>query len=110
MEEFRRASWIIGSVFPIFAIPFQNRAFNLKFMARVCQITGKRPRVGNSVSHANNKTKRRFYPNLQTKRFFVPEDGKWITLKVSTTAIKTINKKGISVVLKEAREKGILAA
>ena len=79
-------------------------------MARVCQITGKRPRVGNSVSHANNKTKRRFYPNLQTKRFFVPEDGKWITLKVSTTAIKTINKKGISVVLKEAREKGILAA
>ena len=79
-------------------------------MARVCQITGKRPHVGNSVSHANNKTKRRFYPNLQTKRFFVPEDGKWITLKVSTTAIKTINKKGISAVLKEAREKGILAA
>ena len=79
-------------------------------MARVCQITGKRPQVGNSVSHANNKTKRRFYPNLQTKRFFVPENGKWITLKVSTTAIKTINKKGISAVLKEAREKGILAA
>ena len=75
-------------------------------MARVCQITGKRPRVGNKVSHANNKTKRRFYPNLQTKRFFVPEDGKWITLKVSTTAIKTINKKGISLVLKEARQKG----
>jgi large subunit ribosomal protein L28 len=79
-------------------------------MARVCQITGKRPHVGNSVSHANNKTKRRFYPNLHTKRFFVPEDGKWITLKVSATAIKTINKKGISAVLKEAREKGTLAA
>lgn len=79
-------------------------------MARVCQITGKRPRVGNSVSHANNKTKRRFYPNLQTKRFFVPEDGTWITLKVSTTAIKTINKKGISAVLKEARQKGLLSA
>jgi large subunit ribosomal protein L28 len=78
-------------------------------MARVCQITGKRPQVGNSVSHANNKTKRRFYPNLQTKRFFVPEDGKWITLKVSTTAIKTINKKGISLVLKEARQKGTLS-
>jgi large subunit ribosomal protein L28 len=78
-------------------------------MARVCQITGKRPRVGNSVSHANNKTKRRFYPNLHTKRFFVPEDGKWITLKVSTTAIKTINKKGISAVLKEARERGTLS-
>jgi large subunit ribosomal protein L28 len=76
-------------------------------MARVCEITGKRPRVGNKVSHANNKTKRRFYPNLQTKRFFVPEDGKWITLKLSTTAIKTINLRGISAVLKESREKGI---
>ncbi len=78
-------------------------------MARVCQITGKRPQVGNNVSHANNKTKRRFYPNLQTKRFFVPEEGKWITLKVSTTAIKTINKKGISAVLKDARERGTLS-
>jgi large subunit ribosomal protein L28 len=79
-------------------------------MARVCQITGKRPQVGNKVSHANNKTKRRFYPNLQTKRFFVPEEGKWITLKVSTKAIKTINAKGISLVLKEARAKGTLTA
>src|SRR5438045_7746724 len=79
-------------------------------MARVCQITGKRPHVGNNVSHANNKTKRRFYPNLQTKRFFVPEEGKWITLKVSTNAIKTINKKGITAVLKEARQKGTLHA
>lgn len=82
-------------------------------MARVCQITGKRPQVGNSVSHANNKTKRRFYPNLHTKRFFVPGDGKaegkWITLKVSSTAIKTINRKGISAVLKEARAKGTLS-
>ena len=76
-------------------------------MARVCQITGKRPMSGNSVSHANNKTKRRFYPNLHTKRFFVPEEGKWITLKVSTTAIKTINKRGISSVLKEAKTKGV---
>jgi large subunit ribosomal protein L28 len=79
-------------------------------MARVCQITGKRPQVGNNVSHANNKTKRRFYPNLQTKRFFVPEENKWITLKVSTKAIKTINAKGISLVLKEARAKGTLTA
>ena len=77
-------------------------------MARVCEITGKRPRVGNSVSHANNKTKRRFYPNLQTKRFFIPEENKWITLKLSTKAIKTINKNGISAVLKEARAAGIL--
>lgn len=78
-------------------------------MARVCEITGKRPHVGNKVSHANNKTKRRFYPNLQTKRFYIPEEGKWITLKVSTTAIKTINNKGISAVLKEARAKKMLA-
>ena len=77
-------------------------------MARICEITGKRPQVGNKVSHANNKTKRRFYPNLQTKRFFVPEEGKWITLKVSTKAIKTINKNGISAVLKEARQSGLL--
>ena len=77
-------------------------------MARVCEITGKRPRVGNKVSHANNKTKRRFYPNLQTKRFFIPEENKWITLKVSTTAIKTINLRGITAVMKEARAKGIL--
>ena len=78
-------------------------------MARVCEITGKRPQVGNNVSHSNNKTKRRFFPNLQKKRFFVPEDGKWITLKVSTKAIKTINNLGISAVLKEAKEKGYLA-
>ena len=77
-------------------------------MARVCQITGKRPRVGNNVSHANNKTKRRFYPNLQTKRFFIPEEDKWITLKLSTKALKTINKKGIFAVLKEARAEGFL--
>ena len=78
-------------------------------MARVCQITGKRPQVGNNVSHANNKTKRRFLPNLQKKRFFIPEEDKWITLKVSTKAIKTINKLGISAVLKEARANGMLA-
>ncbi len=77
-------------------------------MARVCQITGKKPQGGYSVSHANNKTKRRFYPNLQKKRFFVPEEDKWITLKVSTKAIKTINKRGISAVLKEARANGNL--
>ncbi len=64
--------------------------------------------VGNTVSHSNIKTKRRFYPNLQTKRFFIPEEDKWITLKVSTSALRTINKKGISACLKEAREKGFL--
>lgn len=79
-------------------------------MARVCEISGKRPQVGNKVSHANNKTKRRFYPNLQTKRFFVAEENKWITLKVSSKVIKTINLKGITAVLKEAKQKGTLTA
>ncbi len=79
-------------------------------MARVCEVSGKRPAVGNKVSHANNKSKRRFYPNLHTKKFFVAEENKWITLKVSTKVIKTINLKGISAVLKEARQKGTLTA
>jgi len=79
-------------------------------MARVCEVSSKRPVVGNKVSHANNKTKRRFYPNLHTKKFFVAEENKWITLKVSSKVIKTINLKGISAVLKEARQKGTLTA
>lgn len=77
-------------------------------MARVCDITGKRPRTGNNVSHANNKTKRRFYPNLQKKRFYIPEEDKWITLKVSTSALRTINRNGITAVLKKARQNGNL--
>jgi large subunit ribosomal protein L28 len=79
-------------------------------MARVCDITGKRVRIGNNVSHANNKTKRTFAPNLQTKKFFVAEENKWITLKVSTSALKTINKHGLSAVLKKAKSKGTLNA
>ena len=75
-------------------------------MARVCDITGKRPRVGNNVSHANNKTKRKFYPNLQKKRFYIPEEDAWVTLKVSTSALRTLNKNGISAVLKKAVEQG----
>ena len=76
-------------------------------MSRVCQITGKKVVAGNNVSHSNKKTKRKFYPNLQTKKFYIPEEDKWISLKVSTSVLKTINKKGISAVLKEARAKGI---
>jgi large subunit ribosomal protein L28 len=64
--------------------------------------------VGNNVSHSNRKTKRRFYPNLVTKKFFIPEDGSYITLKVSTSALRTVNKKGITACLKEARTKGFL--
>lgn len=75
-------------------------------MSRVCQLTGKRTRVGNNVSHANNKTKRKFYPNLFKKRFYIPEEDKWIVLKVSSKALRTINKNGIQNVLKKARENG----
>ncbi|QCR24257.1 50S ribosomal protein L28 [Pontibacter sp. SGAir0037] len=77
-------------------------------MARVCDLTGKRVQVGNNVSHANNKTKRKFYPNLQKKRFYIPEEDAWITLKVSTSALRTINKNGISAVLKKAVEQGYI--
>jgi len=77
-------------------------------MSRVCELTGKKAMVGNNVSHALNRTKRKFDVNLIKKRFYIPEEDKWITLKVSTTALKNINKKGIAVVLKEAREKGFL--
>jgi len=71
-------------------------------MARVCKITGKKPLTGNNVSHANNRTKRRFLPNLQWKKFWIPEEKRWIRLRVSTQAIKTIDKRGITSVLKEA--------
>lgn len=77
-------------------------------MSKVCQITGKRSMKGHKVSHSNVKTIRRFNPNLINKKFFIPETGEWITLKISTSALKTINKKGISACLKEAREKGYL--
>ena len=75
-------------------------------MSRVCQITGKRPVSGNSVSHSNIKTKRRFLPNLQTKRFFLAEEDKWITLKVSSEGLRTINKNGLLSVVKKLRANG----
>ncbi|MBF9255503.1 50S ribosomal protein L28 [Pontibacter sp. 172403-2] len=77
-------------------------------MARVCDLTGKRVQVGNNVSHANNRTKRKFYPNLQKKRFYIPEEDAWVTLKVSTSALRTINKNGISAVLKKAVAQGYI--
>lgn len=77
-------------------------------MSRVCELTGKKAMVGNNVSHAMNKTKRKFNVNLVKKRFYIPEEDKWITLRVSTSALKNINKKGISAVIKEARENGFL--
>ena len=77
-------------------------------MPKVCQITGKKALVGNNVSHAMNKTKRRFEVNLIKKRFYLTEKEKWITLKLSTSALKTINKKGLAAVLKEAKAQGVL--
>ncbi len=77
-------------------------------MSRICEITGKKSIVGNNVSHSLNRTKRRFNANLQKKRFYIPEEDKWITLKVSTSALKTINKIGISKAIKLARKKGFL--
>ena len=65
-------------------------------MSKICDITGKKVLVGNNVSHSNRKTKRKFNPNLQTKKFFIPESGEWITLKVSTSALRTIDKNGIT--------------
>lgn len=76
-------------------------------MARVCQLTGKRPITGNKVSHSNIKTKRRFLPNLQKKRYYLAEEDKWVTLKISTEGIRTINKNGLYQTVKEMRSKGI---
>jgi len=78
-------------------------------MSKVCQITGKRPMVGNNVSHSNNKLKRRFNPNLQKKKFYLAEEDKWITLKVSASAIRTINKIGLNAALKKAKAKGYIS-
>ena len=75
-------------------------------MARVCEITGKKPVTGNHVSHANNKTKRRFLPNLQRRRFWVESENRWISLRVSTVALRTIDKNGIDAVLTEMRARG----
>ena len=75
-------------------------------MARVCQVTGKKPIRGHSVSHSNIKTKRRFLPNLQTKRFYFAEEDRWVTIKLSTDALRTINKNGLATVIKEMRAAG----
>ena len=75
-------------------------------MARVCQVTGKKPMVGNNVSHANNRTKRRFLPNLQYRRFWLEGEKRWVSLHVSNAGLRTIDKKGIEVVLAELRAKG----
>ena len=75
-------------------------------MSRVCQVTGKRPLSGNNVSHAHNKTRRRFLPNLQSHKFWVESENKWIRLRVSTKGLRIIDKNGIEAVLKDMRSKG----
>ena len=77
-------------------------------MSRICQITGKRRMVGNNVSHSKRRTKRKFYPNLQNKRFFLEEEKRWVTLKVSADGIRTINKRGLKAALKDAEDKGLI--
>lgn len=78
-------------------------------MPKVCQISGKRTRTGNNVSHANNKVKRKFYPNLKTKKFFLESQGVWVSLKVATSTIRTINKKGLEATILQAARKGTLS-
>jgi large subunit ribosomal protein L28 len=95
-----------------FAAPGQPGAqhhdlyFRSCVMARVCQVTGKRPMVGNNVSHANNKTKRRFLPNLQYRRFWIESENRWVRLRVSNAALRLIDKVGIDQVMVDLRARG----
>ncbi|NOY36721.1 MAG: 50S ribosomal protein L28 [Chlorobi bacterium] len=77
-------------------------------MSRVCQITGKKVISGNNVSHSKRRTRRKFYPNLFVKKFYLPEEDRWITLKVSAAGIRLINKKGLGAALREAKAKGYI--
>lgn len=77
-------------------------------MSRVCQITGKKVMVGNNVSHSKRRTRRKFYPNLFSKKFYLPEEDRWITLKVSAAGIRNINKNGLNKALLDAKEKGFI--
>jgi len=77
-------------------------------MSKICQVTGKKAIVGNNVSHSKRRTKRRFYPNLFVKRYYLPEEQRWISLRISAAGIRLINKKGLTAALKEATEKGYI--
>ena len=78
-------------------------------MSKICQITGKKMMVGNNVAHSNIKTKRRFMPNLFDKKYYIPEEDRWITLRVSAAGIRNINKKGLKAALEEAKKKGYIS-
>jgi large subunit ribosomal protein L28 len=77
-------------------------------MSRICQVTGKKAMVGNNVSHSKRRTKRKFYPNLFVKKYYLPEEEKWISLKISAAGIRLISKNGLARVLREAKEKGYI--
>ena len=96
-------SGLNGTALPPIIRPFSQAE---QAMARVCQVTGKKPQVGHHVSHANNKTKRRFYPNLQYRRFWVESEKRWVRLRISNAGVRMIDKKGIDAVLKDLRERG----
>ena len=85
----------------------KRASFEGSAMSRVCQVTGKRPMSGNNVSHANNKTKRRFLPNIQSHRFWVESEARWVKLRVSTKGLRTIDKLGIDAVLADLRSQGV---
>jgi len=91
------------AILTFFPIPEIFRSTN---MARVCQVTGKGPMVGNNVSHANNKTKRRFLPNLQNRRIFVESENRWVSLRLSNAGLRVIDKIGIDAVLVDMRARG----
>ena len=77
-------------------------------MSRICQVTGKKAIIGNNVSHSKRRTKRKFYPNLFKKRYYLPEEQRWISLKISAAGIRLISKNGLATVLKDAKEKGYI--
>jgi len=77
-------------------------------MSKICQVTGKKVMVGNNVSHSKRRTKRKFYPNLFMKKYYLPEEERWISLKISAAGIRLISKKGLATTLKEAKEKGYI--
>ena len=91
---------------PVFSVRVFNRLMRCT-MARVCQVTGKAPMVGNNVSHANNKTKRRFLPNLQYRRFWVESENRWVRLRLTNAGLRTIDKNGIDAILADLRASGI---
>ncbi|HPB05368.1 MAG TPA: 50S ribosomal protein L28 [Prolixibacteraceae bacterium] len=78
-------------------------------MSKICQITGKKAMVGNNVSHSKRRTKRKFNPNIFSKRFFIPEENRWVTLNVSAAGLRTINKNGLAASIKEAKANGLIS-